>query len=91
MEPFAELRKKMPSLPASFLQMKDRGLLMKGYNKADIVIFDPETVRDNATHSDARQYSTGTEYVIVNGKISIENGEYNGALNGKLLLLTENK
>ena len=63
---------------------------MKGY-KADIVIFDPKTIRDNATHSDARQNSTGTEYVIVNGKISIENGEYNGTLNGKLLLLTENQ
>ncbi len=63
---------------------------MKGY-KADIVIFDPETVRDNGTHSDARQYSTGSKYVIVNGKISIENGKYNGALSGKLLLLTENK
>ncbi len=82
--------KKMTSLPASFLQIRDRGLLMKGY-KADIVIFDPETVRDNGTHSNAHQYSTGTEYVIVNGKISIENGEYDGALNGKLLLLTENK
>ena len=82
--------KKMTSLPASFLQIKDRGLLMKGY-RADIVIFDPETVRDNGTNSDARQYSTGTEYVIVNGKISIENGKYNGALSGKLLLLTENK
>ncbi len=82
--------RKMTSLPASLLQMKDRGLLVRGY-KADIAIFDPETVRENGTPSDARQYSTGTEYVIVNGKISIENGEYNGALEGKLLLLTENK
>ncbi len=82
--------KKMTSLPASFLQIKDRGLLKKGY-KADIVIFDSETVRDNATHSDAYQYSTETEYVIINGEISIEKGEYNGALNGKMLLLTENK
>jgi N-acyl-D-aspartate/D-glutamate deacylase len=82
--------KKMTSLPSSFLQLKDRGLLMRGY-KADIAIFDPDTVKDIATHSDARQYSTGAEYVIVNGKISIENGEYDGALNGKLLLLTENK
>ena len=82
--------RKMTSLPASFLQMKDRGLLVRG-NKADIAIFDPKTIRDNATWADSRQYSTGTEYVIVNGKISIENGEYNGALNGKLLLLTENK
>jgi N-acyl-D-aspartate/D-glutamate deacylase len=81
--------KKMSFLPASFLEMKNRGLLKKGY-KADIVIFDPETVRDESTNSDARQYSTGTDYVIVNGKISIENGKYNGTLNGKLLLLTEN-
>jgi N-acyl-D-amino-acid deacylase len=82
--------RKMTSLPASFLQMKDRGLLKSGY-KADLAIFDPETIRENSTHSDAFQYSTGTEFVIVNGRIGIENGEYTGALAGKLLLLTENK
>ena len=82
--------KKMTSLPAEFLQLKDRGLIAEGY-KADLVIFDPETVQDTATHTDARQYSTGTEAVIVGGEISIEKGEYNGALNGKLLLLTENE
>jgi len=82
--------RKMTSLPASFLKMKNRGLLRKGY-KADIAVFDPETVRDNSTPSDARRYSTGTEYVIVNGKICIENGEYTGVLNGRLLLLTENR
>ncbi len=82
--------KKMTSLPAEFLQMMDRGLLAPGY-KADIVIFDPDTVADNATSADARRYSTGIETVIVGGKTSIENGQYNGALNGKLLLLTENK
>jgi N-acyl-D-aspartate/D-glutamate deacylase len=81
--------KKMTSLPAQFLQLKDRGLLAEGY-KADIVIFDPETVRDVATHADARQYSIGTEAVIVSGKIGVESGEYNGALDGKLLLLTQN-
>ena len=81
---------KMTSLPASFLQLKDRGLLKKGY-KADLAIFDPETIRENSTHSDAFQYSTGTEFVIVNGRIGIEKGEYTGTLNGKLLLLTENK
>jgi len=82
--------RKITSLPASFLQIKSRGLVKEGY-KADIVIFDPETIKDNGTHSDARQYSTGTAYVIVNGKISIEKGEYNGVLNGKLLLLTHNQ
>jgi N-acyl-D-aspartate/D-glutamate deacylase len=83
-----EAVRKMTSLPAEFLQLKDRGLLAEGY-KADLVIFDPKTVQDVATHADARQYSTGTEVVIVGGKIAIEEGEYNGALNGKLLLLTE--
>lgn len=82
--------RKMTSLPASFLQLKDRGILIKGH-KADIAIFDPETIQDHATYADARKYSSGTDYVIVNGKISVENGEYKGALNGKLLLLTENK
>jgi N-acyl-D-aspartate/D-glutamate deacylase len=70
--------------------MRDRGLLIKGY-KADIVIFDPETVGDNATYADSQQYSSGIVHVIVNGKISVENGGYNNTLNGKLLLLTENK
>ncbi|MCK4264473.1 MAG: D-aminoacylase, partial [Candidatus Aminicenantes bacterium] len=79
--------RKMSSLPASFLKMKDRGLLLRGY-KADIIVFDPETVRDNGTYADSRQYSTGIEHVIIDGKISIENGEYNDALNGKVLLLT---
>lgn len=82
--------RKMTSLPASFLQMKDRGTILKGF-KADIAVFDPETIADKATWADSRQYSTGTKYVIVNGELSIEDGKYNGALAGKLLLLTENK
>lgn len=80
--------RKMTSLPASFLQMKDRGLLLKGY-KADIVMFNSDTVMDNATYEDSQKYASGIEYVIVNGKISIENGKYIGALHGKVLLLTE--
>jgi len=82
--------RKITSLPAELLRMKDRGLIKKGY-KADIAIFDPDTIKDNSTFTDARRYSTGTVYVIVNGKMSIEKGEYNGALDGRLLLLTENK
>jgi len=82
--------RKMTSLPAQFLQIKDRGLLMEGY-KADIVVFDPQTIKDNATYANPRQYSTGTEFVMVNGKISVEKSKYNGGLNGKLLLLTENR
>ncbi len=80
--------RKMSSLPASFLKMRDRGLLLKGY-KADIVIFDPATLKDNATYQDSRQYSTGMEYVIVNGKISIDNNNFNDVLAGKLLQPTD--
>ena len=76
--------RKMTSLPARFLRMKDRGLLLSGY-RADIVMFNPENTRENATHADARQYSTGTHFVLLDGKIVIEGGEYNGALYGKLL------
>ncbi|MFQ6109586.1 MAG: amidohydrolase family protein [Candidatus Aminicenantales bacterium] len=82
--------RKMTFLPASFLRIKDRGALRKGY-KADIVVFDPEEVRDNSTPSDARRYSSGIECVIVNGKVCIEGGKYNGVLNGKLLRFRENR
>ena len=82
--------RKMTSLPAQFLQIKDRGLLMEGY-KADLVVFDAHTIKDNATYANPRLYSTGTDYVIVNGKVSVEKGEYTGSRNGKLLLLTENR
>jgi len=77
--------RKMTSLPAQVLKLKDRGLLIEGF-KADIAIFDPDTVRDNATYEDARQYATGVQYVIVNGKVSVADGKYNGTKAGKVLL-----
>jgi len=82
--------RKMTSLPASLLQLKHRGLLAPGY-KADVVIFDPVTIRDNSTFIDSHRPSSGIEYVLVNGRTTIENGEYNKELNGKLLLMTENR
>ena len=82
--------RKMSSLPASFLGMTSRGLVAKGY-EADLVVFDPDTVRDNATFMDARRYSSGVEYVIVGGVVCIENAKYNGSLNGSLLLSTEDR
>ena len=80
-----EAIRKMTSLPAQVLKMKDRGLLLEGY-KADIVVFNPETVRDNATYDNALQYASGVEYVLVNGKIAVEKGKFNGTLNGRVLL-----
>ncbi|MFC2163826.1 amidohydrolase family protein [Acidobacteriota bacterium] len=81
--------RKMTSLPAQLLRLSDRGLLLKGY-KADLVVFDPEKIKDNATFLDPHQYASGVEYVIVNGEISIDRGKYNNSLHGKALLHTEN-
>jgi N-acyl-D-aspartate/D-glutamate deacylase len=77
--------RKMTSLPASFLGLKDRGLLLEG-RKADLVLFNPETVQDNATYLDSQKYASGIEYVLVNGKWGLEKGKFNGSLNGKVLL-----
>ena len=85
-----EAVRRMTSLPAQFLKLKGRGLLAAGY-KADIAVFNPDTVQDNATYAAPFAYSSGVEYVIVNGKLSIEGAKFNGALNGRMLLLTENK
>lgn len=71
-------------LPAEMLGFSDRGLLKKGF-VADIVIFDPNSIQDNATYSDPHQYSSGILFVLISGNPVIENGEYNGTLAGKPL------
>lgn len=81
--------RKMTSLPAQLLRLSDRGLLLKGY-KADLVVFDPGKIKDEATFLDPHQYTSGIAYVIVNGKVSIDRGKYNNSLYGKALLLTQN-
>jgi len=52
---------------------------------ADVVVFDPETIRDLATFDDPNQLSQGMEYVLVNGVAVIEGGEMTGALPGRVL------
>ncbi len=76
--------RKMSSLPASFLGMQDRGVVAVG-RVADLVVFDPETVRDEATFLDARRYCSGVDYVVVGGVVSIQEGESNGTLAGRFL------
>jgi N-acyl-D-amino-acid deacylase len=79
-----EAVRKMTSLPADFLGLKDRGRIKEGM-AADIVIFNPETVIDRATFSDPHQYPKGIEYVITNGTIVIQQEKHTGALSGKIL------
>ena len=52
---------------------------------ADIVVFNPETVIDNATFIDPHQFPSGIEYVIVNGKVTVKNGNHTGVLAGAIL------
>ena len=76
--------RKMTALPAQKLGLTDRGLLEVG-RKADIVLFDPDCVADQATFTQPYQYPTGIEYVLVNGQVVIEREEHSGALPGRVL------
>jgi N-acyl-D-amino-acid deacylase len=76
--------RKMSALPAQRLRLSDRGVLKAGM-WADVVIFDPATVRDLATFDNPNQLSEGMEYVLVNGIPVIENAKMTGALPGKVL------
>ncbi|MEM2935750.1 MAG: D-aminoacylase [Candidatus Bathyarchaeia archaeon] len=79
-----EAVRKMTSFPAQRFGLRDRGLVREGF-WADLVVFDPETIRDRATYQDPHQYPEGIEYVMVNGKIVVEKGEHTGVLAGKVL------
>ncbi len=75
---------KMTGLPASNVGLKERGLVREGYF-ADITIFDPKTVIDRATFEEPNQYPVGINFVIVNGQISVDNGQRTPALAGRVL------
>ena len=79
-----EAIRKMTSFPAQRLGIPDRGLLRDGF-KADIVVFDPATVKARATKQDPRQYPVGIDYVVVNGRVVIDRGENTGELPGRAL------
>jgi N-acyl-D-amino-acid deacylase len=76
--------RKYSALPAQRMRLTDRGVLKKGM-WADIVVFDPATIRDVATYQNPNQLSQGMEYVLVNGVPVIANGKMTGALPGKVL------
>lgn len=81
-----EAIRRMTSLPAQKFRLAQRGLLVPGY-MADIVIFDPATVKDLSTFTHPHQYSTGFSHVMVNGQLTIENGKHNGTRKGQVVRL----
>jgi N-acyl-D-amino-acid deacylase len=82
--PLPEMMRKMTSIPAQKFGFGKRGTLKSGYF-ADIVIFDQDKVIDKATWTDPHQYPEGIEYVLVNGRVVIKEGEHTGDLPGKVL------
>lgn len=76
--------RKMTSLPANRLKLYDRGRIAPGM-AADLVVFDPATIQDHATFEKPMVYSTGMEYVIVNGKIAVEGTQSSNQTAGRVL------
>jgi N-acyl-D-amino-acid deacylase len=79
-----EAVRKMTSFPAQRLGISDRGLLRDGM-RADVVVFDPDTVSAPASRRNPKQFAVGIEYVIVNGQVVVERGRHSGALAGRAL------
>ena len=76
--------RKFTSLPAQRMRIGDRGVLKVGM-WADVVVFDPETIRDRATFAQPHQLAEGMQWVLVNGVPVIAEGKATGALPGKVL------
>ncbi len=85
--PFAIRRSS--ALTAETFRIPERGYLRVGYF-ADVIVFDPKTVADRATYEQPETLATGMKYVIVNGKIAVDEGKYAGILAGRALRKTLN-
>jgi dihydroorotase/N-acyl-D-amino-acid deacylase len=80
-----EAIRKMTSLPASRMRLDRRGILRPGM-AADLVAFNPDTIRERSTYTDPLHYSEGIPYVAVNGQLVVEEGRITGARPGRPLL-----
>ncbi len=79
-----EAIRKMTALPAETFQLNKRGVLREGYI-ADIVVFNPESIRDQSAYDKPHALATGIEHVIVNGTITLQNGKSTQQRNGHFL------
>ena len=76
--------RKMSSLPAQILGLRDRGQLREGF-VADVVVFDPEAVRTTNSFPEPKSYPEGIAYVLVNGVLVIDRGNHTGARPGQVI------
>ena len=82
--PLGEAVRRLSSLPAENMKIKNRGRLTPDYF-ADVVVFDPEEIQDHATFEKPHQYSTGMIHVWVNGIQVLKDGEHTGATPGRVV------
>jgi N-acyl-D-amino-acid deacylase len=82
--PLEQALRSASGLPADILKLPQRGYLKSGYY-ADVVVFDPEKYRDQATYDQPHQYATGVRYVFVNGRLVIDEGKDMKVLAGRVL------
>jgi N-acyl-D-amino-acid deacylase len=82
--PVEEAVRKLTSLPADNLSLKDRGRLRSGAF-ADLVIFDPKTFQDHSTYEKPMQYATGVTDVLINGALALKDGKPTGTSTGRVL------
>ena len=76
--------RKLTSLPAETLRLKERGCLAEGCY-ADIVVFDPAEIADLATFQEPHQYAVGVDHVVVNGVQVLKDGEHTGEFSGRFV------
>jgi len=79
-----EAIRKMTAAPAARLGLRDRGVIRDGAI-ADLVVFDPATIRSNATYEEPRRHPTGIEHVVVAGRLVVDGGQHTGATPGRAL------
>jgi N-acyl-D-amino-acid deacylase len=79
-----EAVRSMTSAPAARLGLRERGLIRDGY-VADLVVFDPDRVRSNATYEDPRRFPDGIEWVVVGGAVVVERAAHTGMRSGRVL------
>ncbi|MBI1847108.1 MAG: D-aminoacylase [Candidatus Rokubacteria bacterium] len=75
---------KMTGMAAARIGLRDRGLVHPGY-VADLAVFDPATVKDEATYPDPHRYPTGIPYVVINGALVVDGARFNAAGTGRVL------
>jgi N-acyl-D-aspartate/D-glutamate deacylase len=77
--------RKMSSLPAQILNLRDRGQIREGF-AADLAVFDPAAVGETNSFDNTKSYAKGVQYVLVNGVLVVDKGEHTGARPGRALL-----